>query len=127
MLPGLVVAEQLRGILQDQARAIAILIAFFRRGDEDIRFFTFMYQPLMIAIVLIIEILQIDDLAHCVRIVLTNNADGAGDVVELYPLTDNDFIDPGQLAAPDKPLKLIHRQHILMPPGKIGKFLTHHN
>lgn len=84
MLPSLVVAEQLRGILQDQARAIAILIAFFRRGDEDIRF-TFMYQPLMIAIVLIIEILQIDDLAHCVRIVLTNNADGAGDVVELYP------------------------------------------
>ena len=86
-----------------------------------------MYQPLMIAVVLIIEILQIDDLADFIRIVLTNNADGAGDVVELYPLTNNDFIDAGQLAAPDKSLKLINRQHILMPPGKIGKFLTHHN
>ena len=86
-----------------------------------------MHQPLMIAVVLIIEILQIDDLADFIRIVLTNNADRAGDVVELHALTNDDFIDAGELAAPDKTLKLVDGQHVLMPPGKIGKFLTHHN
>ena len=104
-----------------------MFIAFFRRGDEDVLFFTFMHQPLMIAVVLIIEILQIDDLADFIRIVLTNNADRAGDVVELHALTNDDFIDAGELAAPDKTLKLVDGQHVLMPPGKIGKFLTHHN
>ena len=37
------------------------------------------------------------------------------------------FVWSGELAAPDKTLKLVDGQHVLMPPGKIGKFLTHHN